>query len=273
MTTVHKAAALLELFTLAEPEIGLSDLARRAGLDKATARRLLVALADHRLVEQEPQSRRYRLGAGLSRLARIRESHFPFARVATPIVRNLALETGETVHLSEFSAGALLTVHVELSAKANRVNVDVGQILPLHGTASGIAFLAFSPAEMVEAYFQKPLQVFTRHTVTTPGKVMEAVRLAAARGYSRSAQGYEEGVHSIAAPILGSDGHAIGTVAVASPVSRVDDGLATTQGQAAMRAAREISASLGGEPRHVSRPPAATPPLASPMPPLPLRRR
>jgi DNA-binding IclR family transcriptional regulator len=271
MSTVHKAVSLLELFTMAEPEIGLSDLARRAGLDKATARRMLVALADHRLVEQEPQSRRYRLGAGLSRLARIRESHFPFARVATPLVRDLALETGETVHLSEFSAGALLTVHVELSAKANRVNVDVGQILPLHGTASGIAFLAFSPPERVEAYVQKPLQVFTPHTITSRGRIMEAVRLAASRGYSRSAQGYEEGVHSIAAPILGSDGYAIGTVAVASPVSRIDDGLAAAQGLAATRAGKEISACLGGEPRQASRtstviqPPQALPP--------PLRRR
>ena len=44
MSTVGKAVSLLELFTLHEPEIGLSDLARRAGLDKATARRLLMAL-------------------------------------------------------------------------------------------------------------------------------------------------------------------------------------------------------------------------------------
>lgn len=248
MSTVGKAISLLELFTLAEPEIGLSDLARKAGLDKATARRLLMSLAGHRLIEQEPASRRYRLGAGLSRLARIRDAHFPFVRVAAPIVRELSIETGETVHLSEFSAGALLTVHVELSARANRVNVDVGQVLPLHGTASGIAFLGFSRAETVEAYLDKPLEAFTAHTVTTRDRLMEAIRLAASRGYSRSAQGYEEGVHSIAAPIIGADGYPLGTLAVASPVSRVDDAMAASQGQAAIRAARLISAHLNGEP-------------------------
>lgn len=248
MSTVGKAVSLLELFTVGEPEIGLSDLARKAGLDKATARRLLVALSNHRLIEQEPKSRRYRLGAGLSRLARIRDAHFPFVRVAAPVARELSLETGETVHLSEFSAGALLTVHVELSTKANRVNVDVGQVLPLHGTASGVAFLAASSPDVVGAYFKKPLQVFTRHTVTRPDKVVEAIRLAATRGYSRSAQGYEEGVHSIAAAILGADGQPIGTLAVASPVSRVDDATAATQGRAAIKAARLITARLTGEP-------------------------
>ena len=247
MSTVGKAVSLLELFTLREPEIGLSDLARRAGLDKATARRLLMALADHRLIEQEPQSRRYRLGAGLSRLARIRDAHFPFVRLAAPVIRELSLETGETVHLSEFSAGALLTVHVDLSSKANRVNVDVGQVLPLHGTASGIAFLAASKPETVNAYLEKPLEAFTAHTMTTTGALSKAIALAAARGYSRSAQGYEEGVHSIGAAILGADGQPIGTLAVASPVSRVDDATAASQGEAAVRAARMISARLTGE--------------------------
>ncbi len=248
MSTVGKAASLLEQFTLAEPEIGLSELARRADLDKATARRLLVALAAHRLVEQEPQSRRYRLGAGLSRLARIRDQHFPFARVAAPVLRRLAVETGETVHLSEFSAGALLTVHVELSARANRVNVDVGQVLPLHGTASGIAFLAAARDTVAEAYVGKSLEAFTQHTLTARDEVMQAVRLAAERGYSRSAQGYEEGVHSVGAAIRGPDGQPIGTLAVASPMSRVDDRSAEEQGRAAIAAARDIAARLNGEP-------------------------
>jgi DNA-binding IclR family transcriptional regulator len=247
MGTVGKAVSLLELFTLDEPEIGLSDLARKAGLDKATARRLLMALANHRLIEQEPQSRRYRLGAGLSRLARIRDAHFPFVRVAASVARELSLETGETVHLSEFSAGALLTVHVELSAKANRVNVDVGQILPLHGTASGIAFLAASRLQVVSAYLEKPLQAFTAHTVTGPDTLAKAIAFAAASGYSRSSQGYEEGVHSIGAAILGADGQPIGALAVASPVSRVDDVVAAKQGEAAVKAARLIAARLTGE--------------------------
>jgi DNA-binding IclR family transcriptional regulator len=206
-----------------------------------------MALAAHRLIEQEPKSRRYRLGAGLSRLARIRDAHFPFVRLASPVIRELSLETGETVHLSEFSAGALLTLHVELSAKANRVNVDVGQVLPLHGTASGIAFLAASRLEAVGAYLEKPLQAFTAFTMTQPDDLVKAIALAASRGYSRSAQGYEEGVHSIGAAILGADGQPIGTLAVASPVSRVDDATAVGQGEAAVRAARLISARLTGE--------------------------
>jgi DNA-binding IclR family transcriptional regulator len=134
-----------------------------------------------------------------------------------------------------------------LSAKANRVNVDVGQVLPLHGTASGIAFLAASRPEAIAAYLEKPLPTFTAYTMTGPADLAKAIALAASRGYSRSAQGYEEGVHSIGAAILGADGQPIGTLAVASPVSRAGDASATGQGEGAVRAARLISARLTGE--------------------------
>jgi DNA-binding IclR family transcriptional regulator len=139
-------------------------------------------------------------------------------------------------------------VHVELSARANRVNVDVGQVLPLHGTASGIAFLAAAGKSVADAYLGKPLEKFTPHTIAAPDAILTAVRLAAERGYSRSDQGYEEGVHSVAAAIAGPDGQPLGTLAVASPISRVDDATAADQGSAAIAAAREISARLNGEP-------------------------
>ena len=248
MSTVEKAISLLELFTAQEAEFGLSDLARRAGYDKATSRRLLVSLRNRGFVEQDAQTRRYRLGAGLLRLARIRELHFPLLRVASRVARDLAQQTGETVHLSEYAAGALATVHVEPSAKAHRVNVDVGQVLPLHGTASGIVFLAFSREELVRNYLNNPLASFTPFTVTDREKIIESVQTAARRGYSQSEQGYEEGVFSVAAPILGADSYAVGTLAVATPLSRIDTSVAQQHGQAVTDAVRESASGLTGEP-------------------------
>jgi DNA-binding IclR family transcriptional regulator len=248
MSTVGKAISLLELFTAKEPESGLSDLARKARFDKATTRRLLLSLAAHGFVEQDAYTRRYRLGEGLARLAHIREAHFPFLQIAMPIVRDIAQQSGETIHLSEFSAGALATVHVELSAKANRINVDVGQVLPLHGTASGIAFLAFSRPEIVDAYLSKELATFTLHTVVDRQDIREAMRATTMRGYSQSAQGYEEGVFSVAAPVLGAEGFAIGTLALAMPLTRVEETTPQRPGQAVTLAARQMGLRLNGEP-------------------------
>jgi len=60
--TVDKAMHLLNRFSIEQTEIGLSELARLADLDKAATRRLLVALAKHGYIEQSADTRKYRLG-------------------------------------------------------------------------------------------------------------------------------------------------------------------------------------------------------------------
>src|SRR5689334_9507064 len=118
MSTVDKALSLLGRFDSATPEIGLSEMAKAAGFDKATTRRLLVALAGRELVEQDPVSRRYRLGPAVVRLARLREEAFPLAEVARPIVDELSADIGETVHVTELSGTRLTTVYVRESSRA-----------------------------------------------------------------------------------------------------------------------------------------------------------
>lgn len=247
LSTVGKAISLLELFSVDEPELGLSDLARRSGFDKATTRRLLVALAGHGFVEQDIGTRHYRLGAGLSRLARIREARFPFLQTAVPLVRDLAASTAETVHLSEFGVDRLVTVHVEHPAWANRVNIDIGQLLPLHSTASGIAYLAFARDETVKACLTGSLDAFTAHTLIEPAAISRCMSEARERGYSICDQGYEEGVISVAAAIRAADGFALGTIAVAAPKARTTAAAITERGLAVREAAREISMRLNGE--------------------------
>lgn len=247
MSTVDKAISLLDLFSVDEPEHGLTEIARRSGFDKATTRRLLVSLGRHGFVEQDAATRQYRLGAGLTRLARIREARFPILQTALPFVRELVASTSETVHLAEVANGALLTVLVEHPARANRVNVNVGEFLPLHATASGLAYLSHASAEVKKAALGAPLEAFTSRTVVEPSAITDEIGAARARGYSIMDQGYEEGVISVAAAILGSDGHAIGTLAVAAPIVRTSKAMAADRGRAVAAAARQISERLTGE--------------------------
>ena len=248
MGTVGKAISLLELFSADVPELGLSELSRLSGFDKATTRRLLVSLSGRGFVEQDATTRRYRLGPELSRLARVREAHYPFLRIAVPLIRALAQETGETAHISEYSAAGLATVHVEESTRANRVGVKIGLLLPLHGTASGIAFLAHARPDIAKARLERTLDAVTSFTVTERDRLVESIQAASLRGYSFGDQGYEEGVFSVGAAVLGPDGYAIGALAVASPVSRIDEAVAAAHGRAAAGTAREISRRLFGEP-------------------------
>lgn len=246
MGTVSKALSLLDILSGPEARLGLTEVAKASGFDKATTRRLLVELKAGGFVEQDEASRDYMLGPALLRLGRQREARFPFARIAEPVVKALAEATGETAHVSEWGGGGLASVVVQASDKSNRVIIEVGERLPLHATASGIAVLAASPASVVTAVLGRPLERFTDETVTEGAKVAALVDEARARGWSLSVGLKEAGVHSVAAAIRGPKGAPVGAVAVAMPSARATEGVLARAGAAVVEAAGEISARLYG---------------------------
>src|SRR5438132_9133844 len=66
--SLDRALEILRLLG-SEPEMRVTDLARRLEVHKSTVFRLLSTLQEHGLVEQNPTTERYRLGYGLVRLA------------------------------------------------------------------------------------------------------------------------------------------------------------------------------------------------------------
>src|SRR3989442_7484147 len=66
--SLDRALEILKLLG-SEPEMRVTDLARRLEVHKSTVFRLLSTLQEHGLVEQNPTTEKYRLGDGLVRLA------------------------------------------------------------------------------------------------------------------------------------------------------------------------------------------------------------
>ena len=246
-STVAKALTLLDHFSEIEPELGLSDLARRSGLDKATVHRMLSVMADAGLVEQRHDTKLYRLGAGILRLARIREKAFPFASVLQPELDRLAQETGETAHASLISGRALATVGICESSKANRVSLVVGEVLPFHATASGIATLAFGTEDLSARVLTGPLDGKTSFTLTEPGRLTALIETARQTGFGETDQTNEIDVYGIAAPYFDKTGLACGAVAVATPSHRMTEALRGKIVGAVLRAAQVITSGTGGK--------------------------
>ncbi len=253
MRTVEKALRLLEFFDDQRPEIGLSDLARLAQIDKATVLRMLTDLAATGLVEQDPQTRLWRLGAGLLRLARLREAAFPVTRVITPILEHLAATTGETAHASLLSGHDLGTIGVAESQRTNRVHIEAGLILPLHATASGLAFTAFARPDVREQVMTRALDGVTKATPTSHDALAALIEQTRIRGYATADQTFESEVYGIAMPLFGADGYAIGALAIASPSSRISPDIEATIVAILSPAARKTTLGIGGRiPAHHS---------------------
>jgi DNA-binding IclR family transcriptional regulator len=246
-TTVAKALSLLDYFSEAEPEIGLSELARRSGVDKATVHRMLVVMCDHGLLEQRGGARLYRLGAGVLRLSRVRETAFPVSSVIQHSLDLLSSEIGETAHGSLVSGRALATVGISESNRGSRVSLVAGEILPMHSTASGLVVLAFSQPEVVNRALSEPLTAKTSRTVTDPKIIrarLDEVRLT---GFSEADQTNEEDVYGIAVPFFGKDKLPAGAIAVAVPAHRMTSELRRQIIAALLAEGHKLNLGLGGQ--------------------------
>lgn len=222
MGTVTKALSLLSCFSLSRPEIGLSDMTRLTGINKATVFRLLSELESSGLIEQINGSRAYRLGSGVLRLATLREAAVPMRSVARTVLGELCAATDETVHMSQVQGQQLTELaHRYSSTHATRVMMDDAAVLSFHATSSGLAVLAFADPSFVDSILSQPLKSFTQHTKTNPDDIRNALKAVRATGIAESVSGFEVDVHSHACPVFGPDTRPIGALAVAAPVSRM----------------------------------------------------
>jgi len=247
MSSVDKALALLRHFSVHKPEIGLSELARLAGHDKTTVLRCMNALERNGFIEQDVQTRRYRLGLTPINLARIRERSFPLLAVLQPHLERLRDRTQETAHATVLSSGRLITTLICEPDRATRVFMDPSLDLPPHATASGLAILANLPASGRAALITgEPYEQFTPATPTNAAQLEQLLEQTRRNGFGRVAQSYDADVVGTAVAYFGPTGLPAGAVAVAAVASRFDPTLAKLIEEELLSTGRALTHEFGG---------------------------
>lgn len=247
MGTVNKALSLLQYFSHARLEIGLTELAGLSGVNKATVYRLMRELQAQGFVEQPPDSTAYRLGPEVLRLAALREAAVPLLTVAREILARLSGATGETSHVTILRGKNLLSLAHHYSTRhGSRVTMEDASVLPFHGTASGLAILAYSDASFAEDILSLDLATHTPSTLTDPDSIRDLLPSIRENGFAESIAGFEADVHSLASPIFGANARPIAALAVATPVSRMTDDLRAITRAALLENAHHLTRRSGG---------------------------
>ena len=248
MGTALNALKMLDYFSSAQPEIGLSHLARLAGLNKATALRHLRALEEFGLIEQNPMTKSYTIGPAALRLAALREIATPGLEAARQKMQAAMHEVGESLHLTLLEKNILqTTLVVETTRHSVRVSLDPSEVIPINATASGLCMLAFGPDVLLQHLADTDLPRFTDATLTDPDLIRARVAEVAKAGWANSNGSYEEGVSGYAAPIFGIDQIAIGTIAIAVPEGRATRDRLPQILVALHALSHDLTASFGGQ--------------------------
>jgi len=244
--SVDRAAALLLALGECPAEAGVSELARRLGLHKSTASRLLATLERRGLVEQDEGSGKYRLGLVVIRLAERAERTLDLRTIALPELERLARVTRETVTLGIVEADGCLTV-----AQVDGPNMVAcpdwtGRTTPLHCVASGKVLLAAMAERDVLRIARPGLPARTERTITGLEALLEELARIRRRGFATAFSEWIEGTNGVAVPVADARGRVIASIGVWGPAFRVTAGRVAEIVTSTREAAAAVTVRLGG---------------------------
>src|SRR5215218_1472243 len=243
--SVDRSARILKALASGPRRLGVSQLADQLGLSRPTVHGLLQTLQAHGFVEQDRDSDKYQLGAGLLHLGNSYLDHNELRARSIVHAERLAESTGEAVRVGVLHGPSVVVVHHVFRPDAVFQVLEVGAQLPAHASALGKAMLAWSDAAVVDELTAEPLPRLTNRTVGAGGLRAELDDVRE-KGLARERDEAVLGESSVAAPIFDHSGHVVGSIGVVGDTERI---LPRTPARgitaAVLEAARGVSRELG----------------------------
>ena len=242
--SVDRAIAILYLLAR-RGGAGVTAIANELGVHKSTAFRLIAALENGDLIEQEGERGKYHLGRGVLRLAAATTARLELPAESRPVCRRLATEVGEAVNIAILDSGEATNILQEYAPSAITGRNWLGQRTPLHATASGKVLLAYADPVTAKEALDAALRSYTPHTITEPAALEAELAGVRERGWASTAEEFEIGLNALAAPVYDGTGEVVAAVGVSGPSYRLTVESFPAAAAHLAAGAREISARLG----------------------------
>jgi DNA-binding IclR family transcriptional regulator len=213
VAAVQRAIAILDELAAARGELGTMEIHRRTGINVSTISRILATLAGGGLVDHVTSTGRYRLGAGVVRLANA--ARLDIRSLARPHLEELGQHIGETVTLSVPGEHEAFTLDFVQSQLTVRSVAEVGRVSVAHATAVGKVFLAHGGALR-----DGPLRAFTERTIVDRAVLEVEVATTRDRGWGQALGEREEDLNAVATPVCSRAGQLVAILGVQGPAIR-----------------------------------------------------
>ncbi|MEH7113080.1 IclR family transcriptional regulator [Neobacillus niacini] len=244
--SIERAADVLEVFLTTSPELSVKEISEKLQLSKSTVHGIIKTLEHRGYLEQNPEDLKYKLGIKLFKLGNFVSKHFDIGNIARPIIRDLANELNETVHLVTLQRDEVVYIEKVEGPRALTIYSHIGKRAPVHCTGVGKAILAhLSETEVDKLLSSASLEAFTEYTMTDMNEIKKHLVSVRETGYAVDDEEIELGLKCIAAPIFNHKGNVIASISCAAPKMRLDEEMLPKVIAGIKRAASEISKSLG----------------------------
>jgi IclR family transcriptional regulator, acetate operon repressor len=212
LSSLSRGLGLLDLFSVNDNELSISELARRSGVPKSTTHRLVSDLLAWGALEHGRKG--VRLGVRLFELGSIVPVQRRLRELAIPYAHNLNEVTGLTANLAIRDGQEIVYVEKVISRSLRVPHSRAGGRLPLHCTALGKAMLAFSDPAFVDSVLGGELASLSPKTITDPAVLRrEFVKIRETK-VAYDVEESQPGLFCVASPVFAQQNVIVGAISV-----------------------------------------------------------
>ncbi|MBN9612898.1 MAG: helix-turn-helix domain-containing protein [Actinobacteria bacterium] len=217
--SLARGLAVIKAFDAEHAELTLSEVARRAEMPAAAARRFLRTLDALGYVRSDGRS--FALTPRVLELGFSYLSALSLPEVMQPHLERLSREVGESVSAAVLAGSEIVYVARVPTRRIMTVGITIGTRFPAFATSMGRVLLAALSQEELAAVLAADIpHALTERTLTEPGALAAELAQVRAQGWALVDGELEIGLRSLAAPVRGRDGRGRdGRVAAAVNIS------------------------------------------------------
>ncbi|MDK1359755.1 IclR family transcriptional regulator C-terminal domain-containing protein [Arthrobacter sp. zg-Y1219] len=209
--SLARGLSVIRAFDAEHVRMTLSEVSRRTGLTRATARRFLLTLEELGYVRTD--GRNFELTALVLALGYSYLSGQTLPQLAQPLLEDLSRKVSESTSASILDGEEIVYVARIHTRRLMRVGIAVGTRFPAYATSMGRVLLAGLSEPALEKYLAEVrLEPFTDRTVTDPGALRDEVRRVREAGWAVVDQELESGLRSVAVPVRGAGGEVVAAI-------------------------------------------------------------
>lgn len=251
--SLARGLAVIRAFDADNPVMTLSEVARRTGLTRATARRFLYTLLELGYVRTD--GRTFELTALILQLGYSYLSGQSLPQLAQPVLEDLSHELQESTSVSILDGADIVYVARVSFRRIMTVGISVGSRFPAYATSMGRVLLAGLPEDRLEQYLRTAeFEQLTPHTKAAAPELTDELRRVREQGWSLVDQELELGLRSLAVPVRGANGAVTAALNVSMQATLNREAAAVDEAVAAalpalQNAAHKISTALAATAR------------------------
>ena len=218
--SLDRGLAIMIAFNERNPRLTLSEVAELTGFTRATARRFLLTLESLNYVGSS--GRYFFLRPKVLELGYAYLSSFDLVSIAQDHLETLATDVRESCSASVLEDENIIYICRAASNRIMRVNLSPGHQLPAYATSMGRILLSSLPEQELDVYLENThREKLTSRTVIDANELRQIIIQVRKQGWAVNEQELEEGVQSVAVPIIGNGAKVIAAVNVSAHASRV----------------------------------------------------